>query len=75
MDGITPHYHGGVLWIGQERYRTGIRNGVDPAQLDVDLEADICEILWFCVSAFMTLQTLSCYPNLRVSSVRENRLE
>lgn len=66
MDGVTPHDHGGVQWIGQERYGSGIGDGVDSAQLDVDLETNVCKILWFGVSAFVTLQALSCYPNLRI---------
>ena len=39
-------------------------DSVNSAQLDVDLEANICKVLRFGVPALMTLQTLSCYSDL-----------
>lgn len=73
MCGITPHDHRGVLWVGQKRDGTGIGNGVDTTQFDIDLEADIREILRFRLFALVTLQALSWYPNLVVSQVSESR--
>ena len=64
MDGITPHDHGRVLGICQKGHRARIRDGVNPAQLDVNLEANICKVLRFSVPTLMTLQTLSCYSDL-----------
>ena len=72
MGGTTSYDHSGVVWISQERYGPRIRNGVDSAQFDVNLEANIRKILWSGMFALETLQALSCHPNLVVSSVKGN---
>lgn len=54
MDSVATHDHRGILRIGQERYRSRIRDGVDTAQLNVDLEANIREVLGLGSPAFMT---------------------
>lgn len=64
MDGIAAHDHGGVLRIGQKSYRSWIGDGVNAAQLDVDLEANVRKVLGLGLLAFMALQTLSCYSSL-----------
>jgi len=64
VNGIATHDHGRVLRVGQESYRSRIGNGVDAAQLDVDLEADVREVLGLGLLAFVALQALSCYSGL-----------
>jgi len=64
MDGIATHDHGGILRVGQERDGTWIGNGVNAAQLDVDLEANVRKILGLGLLALVALQTLSCYSGL-----------
>ena len=64
MDCITTHDHSRVLRVGQEGYRSGIGDGIDAAQLYVDLEAHICKILGLGRLAFMALQALSRYSGL-----------
>lgn len=73
MDGIATHDHGGVLRVRQESYRSGIGDSVDAAQLDVDLEADVREILGLGLLALMTLQALGCYSGLREQLVKPER--
>lgn len=65
MNSVTTHHHCGVLGIGQERYRSGIGDGVDPAQLDIDLEANIREVLRLRLFALVALQALSSYSSLK----------
>ena len=65
MDGIATHDHGRVLRVGQEGYCSGIRNGVNPAQLNVDLKAHIGEILWFSLLALVALQALRRHSSLK----------
>jgi len=65
MNRIATHDHGRVLRVCQERYRSGIGNGVDAAQFDVDFKANVCEILGFGLLALMALQTLRCYSGLK----------
>ena len=55
MNGVTTHDHRRVLRIGQEGYRPSIRDGVNSAQLDVYLEADIREVLGLGSPALYTL--------------------
>ena len=64
MDGITTHDHGGILRIGQESYRSWIGDGVDAAQLDVDLETHVRKVLGLGRLALVALQTLSRYSGL-----------
>ena len=55
VNGVATHNHRRVLRIGQERYPPRIRDGVDSAQLDVDLEANVGEVLWLGSPALRTL--------------------
>ena len=64
VDGVTTHDHRRVLRIGQERYRPGVRNGVNSAKFDVDFKANIRKVLWLGSPALATLQALSRYSNL-----------
>ena len=65
MNSITTHNHRRILGIGQERHRAGIGDGVDPAQLDVDLEANVREVLRLRLFALVALQALSSYSSLK----------
>ena len=65
MDGIATHDHSRVLRVCQERYRAWIGDGVNATQFDINLEANVCEILGFSLLALMALQTLSCYSGLK----------
>ena len=64
MDGTASHNHGRVLGICQKGHRARIGDGVNSAQLGVDLEANICKVMRFGVPALMALQALSHHPNL-----------
>jgi hypothetical protein len=55
MDGVATHNHGRVLGVGQESYRPWIGDGVNSAQLDVDLEAHVREVLGLGLLALVTL--------------------
>ena len=65
MDCITTHDHSRVLRVGQEGYRSGIGDGIDAAQLDIDLEAHVRKILGLGLLALVALQTLSRYSSLK----------
>ena len=65
MDSITTHDHGRVLRVGQESNRSGIGDGINAAQLDVDLEANVREVLRFGLPALVALQALSRYSGLK----------
>jgi len=65
VDSIATHDHGGVLRIGQESYRSRIGDGVNTAQLNVDLEAHVRKVLGLRLLALMALQALSRYSGLK----------
>ena len=73
MYGIATHNHGRVLRVGQESYRSWIGDGVNAAQLDVDLKAHVREVLGFGLFALVAFQALSSYSGLKgvVSQVEE----
>ena len=65
MDGIATHNHGGVLRVGQETCRLWIKDGINAAQLDVDLKAHVREVLGLGSLALVALQALSRYSSLK----------
>lgn len=64
MDGVATHDHRRVLRISQERHCPRVGDSVNTTQLDINLEANIREVLGLSPPALMTLQTLSRYSNL-----------
>lgn len=65
MNSVAAHNHGRVLGVGQECHGPRIGDGVNPTQLDVDLEANVRKVLWFRLLALEALQALSCYSGLK----------
>ena len=55
MNGVTTHDHCGVLGVSQERDGPRIRDRVNSTHLNVDLEANIGEVLGLCSPALNTL--------------------
>jgi len=65
MYSVASHDHGRVLGIGQESHVPWIGDSVNAAQFNIDLKANVCEVLWFGLPAFEALQALGCYSGLK----------
>lgn len=53
------------MGVSQNRHRSGLRDRVDTAELYIDLQTDVGEVLRICSAAFHALQALCCYATLQ----------